>query len=64
MAQDDWFRFGSATQTRSSDFRGHELSAGYAVTDRLNVLARYFTVESITTREDGKRFRLDLNYSF
>ncbi|MBI1367144.1 MAG: hypothetical protein GC162_00670 [Planctomycetes bacterium] len=65
MAQDDWSRFGSATQTRSSDFRGHELRAGYMITDNINILARVYFVETITSDvEDGKRFRVDLNIKF
>lgn len=64
MAQDDWFRWGSATQTRSSDFYGHELRAGFVIADNVNLLARYYIVESITSVEDGQRFRLDLNITF
>lgn len=64
MAQDDWFRWGSATQTRSSDFHGHELRAGYVIGDKVNLLARYYIAESITSVEDGQRFRLDLNIKF
>lgn len=64
MAQDDWFRFGTATQTRSSDYRGHEFSAGYVITDRFNILARYFLVDALTTVENGQRFRVDFNVPF
>lgn len=64
LAQDDYTRFGSATQTRSSDFEGHELRVGYAITDRVNVLARAYFVETLSDLEDGNRFRLDLNMKF
>lgn len=64
MAQDDWFRFGTATQTRSSDYRGHEFSAGCVITDRFNILARYFLVDALTTVENGRRFRVDFNVPF
>ena len=64
FAQDDWSRFGSATQTRSSDFRGHELRLGYMLADNLNVILRAYHVDTKSTQEDGKRIRLDLNYRF
>ncbi|MFT5402996.1 MAG: hypothetical protein ACI9DF_001828 [Verrucomicrobiales bacterium] len=64
LAEDDWDRFGTATQTRSSDFRGHELRIGYSLADNLNLIVRAFHVDTITTREDGNRLRLDLNYKF
>ena len=64
FAEDDWSRFGSATQTRSSDFRGHELRLGYMLADNLNIILRAYHVETKSTREDGNRIRLDLNYRF
>lgn len=64
FAQDDWVRWGSATQTRGSNLKGHELRFGYGLAKDLNLLARLYLVESITTVEDGKRFRIDLNYSY
>lgn len=63
-AQDDWIRFGSGTQTDSSDFKGHEFRVGYALSKQVNVLARLYLVEAVTTRQDGNRFRLDLNWKF
>ena len=63
-AQDDWVRWGSATETRGSDFRGHELRYARALGPRSNWVARLYLVESITTVEDGQRFRLDLNVKF
>lgn len=63
-AQDDWVRWGTATQTRGSDLEGHELRLGRAFDSRLNLLARLFVTDSITTVEDGKRFRVDLNWGF
>ncbi len=64
FAQDDWFRFGSATQTRSSDFRGHEIRVAHALAKNLNIVLRAYFVDTISTREDGNRVRLDLNYKF
>ena len=63
-AQDDWIRFGSGAQTDASDFKGHEIRLGYALSKQINVLARLYLVEAITTGQDGKRFRVDLNWRF
>jgi len=63
-AQDDWVRFGSGGQTDSSDFEGHEIRAGYSLSKNINLLARLYLVQAITTRQDGNRFRLDLNWKF
>lgn len=63
-AQDDWVRWGSATESDSSDFKGHELRAGYAFQKNFNVLARLYLVDAITSVQDGKRFRVDFNYKF
>ena len=63
-SQDDWARFGSATQSDVTDFKGHEVRYTYVITPTLNVQARLFFVEAITSIQDGKRFRLDLNWRF
>ncbi len=63
-AQDDWVRWGSATQTDSSDLKGHEIQFVYSLAKNLNVVARLYLVEAITSLQDGKRFRLDFNYKF
>jgi len=64
FAQDDWVRWGSATQTDGSDGEGHELRGSYMLTPRLNLVARLFVVDAITSVQDGKRFRLDVNWRF
>lgn len=66
FSQDDWMRWGSATQTRSSNFKGHELRGAYAFSKQLNLVGRLYLVEAISDNndEDGNRFRLDLNYKF
>jgi hypothetical protein len=63
-SQDDWARFGSATQSDVTDFKGHELRATYVITKTMNVQARLFFVEAITSVQDGKRLRVDLNWRF
>jgi hypothetical protein len=61
-AQDDWVRFGSGTQTAGTDIEGHEIRLGYALSNRISLLARLYLVEAITTSQDGNRFRMDLNW--
>ena len=63
-SQDDWVRFGANGQTDGTDIRGHELRAAYAITKDINLMARAFFVQAITTAQDGDRFRLDLNVKF
>lgn len=63
-AQDDWIRFGAGTQTDGSNFEGHEIRVGYAISSHINLLARLYLAEAITTPQDGNRFRLDLNWRF
>lgn len=63
-AQDEWVRWGARGETRASNLQGHQLNAGYAVTDNLNILARFYLAEAITTEERNDRFRIDLNYKF
>ena len=63
-AEDDWHRFGNGPQTTSSDFEGHEIRAAYAISKNINLMARLYLVEAITTHQDGNRFRLDFNWKF
>ncbi len=64
-AQDDWVRWGSAGETRGSDMKGHEFRAAYSPMEKLNIVARFYNVNTITNgQEDGKRFRIDFNYKF
>jgi len=64
FAQDDWVRWGSATQTRGSNMKGHEFRGAYAFAKNINLVGRLYLVEAISNQEDGNRFRLDLNFSF
>ena len=63
-AQDDWVRWGSATQTDSSDLKGHEFRLTYRAIKNLDIMARLYAVDAITSQQDGMRFRIDFNYSF
>jgi hypothetical protein len=65
FAQDDWLRWGNLNMTRSSNFKGHELSVKYNLNSKFNMVFRAFLVEGIRTTgvslETGTRVRLDLN---
>lgn len=70
-SQDDWMRWGSANETRSTNFSGHEFRFSYGLMDNVNAVARLYIVEARALRspsaafvEDGNRFRLDVNFSF
>ena len=64
FAQDDWVRWGSATETEASDLRGHELRFSYGLGSAGNIVARLYLVEAITSQQDGTRFRIDYNVKF
>ncbi len=61
-AQDDWVRWGNATQTRATDMEGHELRFIKDVGPGQNLIFRLYLAEAITNIEDGSRFRIDWNY--
>jgi hypothetical protein len=63
-SQDDWVRWGSATQSRGSNMEGHEFRLVYNLDKRTNLVARLYIVEAIVGPEDGNRFRVDLNRKF
>jgi len=64
FAQDDWVRWGSATQTRATDIKGHEFRVAYGLNKQQNLVGRLYIVDSIQTVEDGNRFRVDWNVKF
>lgn len=64
FAQNDWFRFGNATQTRSSDYLGHELRATYSFKKNVDLVARWYFIDTLSNNERGDRFRIDLNWRF
>ena len=68
---DDWVRWGDANQVRATNLKGSEFRAIYTIRSNINIFARLFFVDAIdllepgdTTNEDGKRLRIDLNWSF
>jgi hypothetical protein len=62
--QDDWVRWGSTNQTRSSNLKAHEFRYAYAISSNMNLVTRLFLADAITSIEDGKRIRLDFNWRF
>ncbi len=63
-AQDDWIRWGTGGQTTSSDLSGHEIRSVFRATPKLDIMARLYVVDAITSEQDGMRFRIDFNYKF
>jgi len=70
-SEDDWVRWGSATQTRASNLKGSEFRLAYGVADNMNIVVRLYLVDAIdllnatdTAKEDGNRARIDFNLSF
>lgn len=63
-AQDDWMRWGSPTQTDSSDLKGHECRLTFRACKNLDIMARLYAVDAIASQQDGMRFRIDFNYAF
>jgi hypothetical protein len=63
-SEDDWMRWGSATETRSSDFSGHEVRFKYKMPAYGNIVLRFYSVDAKSTIEDGDRVRVDWNMKF
>jgi hypothetical protein len=68
---DDWVRWGNANQVRATNLKGSEFRASYNFRDNVNINGRLFFVEAIdllepgdTSKEDGNRLRIDLNWTF
>lgn len=68
-AGDDWHRWGTPTQTRSSHFVGYELRAVRALSPRARLVVRYFDVRGLAVdgfegRDDARRLRVDWDWRF
>lgn len=71
MAQNDWGRWDysafNSPDGRLSNYEGIEIVAAYAISAKLNLEAKYYWIEQLipigSIRENGQRFRLDLNVS-
>ncbi|MBI2246959.1 MAG: hypothetical protein HYU65_03350 [Armatimonadetes bacterium] len=65
FAQDDWERWGSATQNDSSNFKGHEVRFTFLpLNNRTTVMARLYVTDAVTSIQESRRFRVDLNTGF
>lgn len=69
MAQNDWARWDYSSSNspdgRLSNLRGIEAVAAYSLTDKVNLVLKYYLVKQLvpygTQRETGQRIRLDIN---
>ncbi len=72
MAQNDWARWDysafNSPDGRLSNFRGAEIVAAYAISDKINIVSKYYIVEQLipygTSKETGQRIRFDINVKF
>lgn len=62
--QDDWVRWGSLVETRSTDLKGHEFRVARVLAKNLKAVFRVYIVDSIANEENGSRARLDFNFKF
>ncbi len=72
MAQNDWARWDyssfNSPDGRLSNFKGIEFSSGFAISNKINLIAKYYNVNQLVSptddKETGQRFRFDLNVKF
>jgi len=71
LAHDDWLRWGTATEARSSNYSGHEFQISHRLALGQTLVARLFLVDALvretptaTALETGTRFRVDWNITF
>jgi len=69
--QDDWVRWGNASQVRATNMKGSEFRVQYTIRPNFNIFARLFFVDAIdilepgdANLETGNRLRIDANFSF
>jgi hypothetical protein len=69
--QDDWVRWGTSIQARTTNMKGSEFRALYTVRPGFNIFARLFIVDAIDllqagdiALETGSRFRIEANIAF
>jgi len=69
MAQNDWARWDYSSSNspdgRLSNLKGIEAVVAYAITEKINLVAKYYMVDQLipfgTTRENGQRIRFDID---
>jgi len=62
--QSNWVRWGEGAQSDVTNMKGHEIGLRYWFSKNVDINNRLFLVDSITTGQDGNRFRVDLNIRF
>jgi hypothetical protein len=62
--QSNWVRWGEGKQSDVTNMKGHEIGLRYWFSKNVDINNRLFLVDSITTEQDGNRFRMDLNIRF
>lgn len=60
----NWVRWGEGKQSDVTNMKGHEIGLRYWFSKNIDINNRLFLVDSITTEQDGNRFRVDLNIRF
>lgn len=69
MAQNDWVRWDYSSSNspdgRLSNFRGIEAVIAYSITEKINLVSKYYLVEQLIpfgiSKENGQRIRFDIN---
>ena len=65
LGVEDIEEFYNSPDGRLSNYRGMELVVAYAISEKMNLVAKYYWIEQLDriglVRENGQRFRLDLN---
>ena len=72
LAQNDWARWdyssNGSLDGRLTNYRGLELTGGYMITDRIDLIVKYYHVTQIipygSAKETGDRIRFDINVRF
>lgn len=62
--QSNWVRWGEGRQSDVSNMKGHEFGLRYWFSKKVDINNRLFLADSITTKQDGNRVRVDLNIRF
>jgi len=71
MAQNDWARWDYSSfdspDGRLSNLQGVELVAAYSINKKITLVAKYYSVQQLVSvtdfRENGQRFRIDIDMS-
>lgn len=70
MAQNDWARWDYSSSNspdgRLSNYKGIEAVIGFSITEKINLVSKYYLVEQLVpfgiAKENGQRIRFDINF--